>query len=157
MAMAELEPGGGHGGCLTRQRQGEGSKEGEEQRKDVAKLLERGIGWGRTMTTNFADETEAAGGGAEREKRESAPAVGVLTVRVSQERARAPSRASHAGGHTSKCERWCGDGQTVHGGEGGKGAAAIGVLFMTDSPSSSLFFLIPNSNSKYCLTITCST
>jgi hypothetical protein len=40
MAMAELESGGGHGGRLTRQRQGEGEggKEGEEQRKELVQL-----------------------------------------------------------------------------------------------------------------------
>ena len=48
----------------------------------------------------------------------------VITARASQERARAPSGASHAGGRASKCERWRGLGQMVHGGEGGRLAAA---------------------------------
>ena len=48
----------------------------------------------------------------------------VITARASQERARAPSGASHAGGCASKRERWRGLGQTVHDGEGGRRAAA---------------------------------
>jgi len=48
----------------------------------------------------------------------------VITARASQERARAPSGASHVGSRASKHDRWRGLGQMGHGGEGGRLAAA---------------------------------